>query len=107
MDNFNFPRPDDDEIEAMFQNVVKTRDLTNLPPLTIEQKWNIVESDERLRRKEETVREEQTQKIFEQNRTGVIEERSPEWYLKKFMEGSITPKDASSLLVSLKTHGMG
>jgi len=104
MDDFNFPRPDDDEIEAMFQNIVRTRDLTNLPPLTIEQKWNMVESDERLRWKEEKSREEQAKKVPEQNRTGMIEERSPEWYLMKFMERSITPKDASGLLVSLRGH---
>jgi cytokinesis protein len=107
MDDFNFPRPDDDEIEAMFQNVVRTRDLTNLPPLTIEQKWNMVESDERLRWKEEKSREEQAKKVPEQNRTGMIEERSPEWYLMKFMERSITPKDASGLLVSLRGHEVG
>jgi cytokinesis protein len=104
MDDFNFPRPGDDEIESMFQNIVRTRDLTNLPPLTIEQKWNVVESDERLRWKEEKAREEQARKTLEQNRTGVIEKGSPEWYLMKFMERSITPKGTSSLLVSLRTN---
>lgn len=107
MDDFNFPRPDDDDIEAMFQHIIRTRDLGNLPPLTIEQKWNMVESDERLRWKEEKAREEQAKKVPEQNRTGMIEERSPEWYLMKFMERSITPKDASGLLVSLRGHEVG
>lgn len=107
MDDFNFPRPDDYDIEAMFQNIVRTRDLTNLPPLTIEQKWNMVESDERLRWKDEKAREEQAKKVPEQSRTGMIEERSPEWYLMKFMERSITPKDASGLLVSLRGQEVG
>ena len=107
MDDFNFPRPGDEDIDAMFQNIVRTRDLTNLPPLTIEQKWSMVESDERLRWKEEKAREEQAKKVPEQNRTGMIEERSPEWYLMKFMERSITPKEASGLLVSLRGHEVG
>ena len=107
MDDFSFPRPDDEEIEAMFQNIVRTRDLGNLPPLTIEQKWNMVESDERLRWKEEKAREEQAKKVPEQSRTGMIEERSPEWYLMKFMDKSITPKEASGLLVSLRGHEVG
>jgi hypothetical protein len=67
----------------------------------------MVESDERLRWKEEKAREEKARKILEQNRTGVIEEESPEWYLTKFMERSITPKGASGLLVSLKTNEIG
>jgi cytokinesis protein len=108
MDDFNFPRPSDDtEIEALFENIVRTRDLENLPPLTIDQKWNMVESDERIRWREEKTREEQAKKVPEQSRTGMIEERSPEWYLRKFLDRSITPKDASGLLVSLRGHEVG
>ena len=107
MDDFNFHRPDDKEIDAMFQNIVRTRDLTNLPPLTIQQKWSMVESDERLRWKEEKAREEQARKVSEQSRTGMTEEGSPEWYLMKFMERSITPKEASRLLASLRGHEVG
>jgi cytokinesis protein len=105
--DFDFPRPDDEEIEARFQIVVRTRDLTNLPPLTIDQKWSMVESDERLRFNEEKAREEQAKKVPEQSRSGMIEERSPEWYLVKFMDRTITPKDASGLLVSLRGHELG
>ena len=108
MEDFNFPRPDDDaEIEALFEHIVRTRNLVNLPPLTIEQKWNMVESDERLRWKDEKAREEQAKKVPEQSRPGMIEERSPEWYLMKFMDRSVTPKDASGLLVSLRGHEVG
>ena len=105
--DFDFPRPSDEEIEARFQIVVRTRDLTNLPPLTIDQKWSMVESDERLRFNEEKAREEQAKKVPEQSRSGMIEERSPEWYLVKFMDKTITPKDASGLLVSLRGHELG
>lgn len=105
--DFDFPRPSDEEIEARFQIVVRTRDLTNLPPLTIDQKWSMVESDERLRFNEEKAREEQAKKVPEQSRSGMIEERSPEWYIVKFMDRTITPKDASGLLVSLRGHELG
>ena len=107
MDDFNFHRPNDEEIDAMFQNIVRTRDLTNVPPLTIEQKWSMVENDERLRWKEEKAREEQARKVSEQNRTGMPEEGSPAWYLTKFMERSVTPKEASRLLASLRGHEVG
>jgi hypothetical protein len=76
--------------------------LTNLPPLSIDQKWSMVESDERLRWKDEKTREEQAKKIPEQSRSGMIEERSSEWYLMKFMDRSITIQDASGLLASLR-----
>ena len=100
--DFEFPRPSDEEIEARFQIVIRTRDLSNesLPPLTIDQKWGMVESYERLRFKEEKAREEQS-------RSGMIEERSPEWYIVKFMDRTITPKDASGLLVSLRGLELG
>jgi cytokinesis protein len=105
--DFDFPRPSDEEIEARFQIVIRTRDLSNLPPLTIDQKWSMVESDERLRFNEEKAREEQAKKVPEQSRPGMIEERSPEWYIVKFMDRTITPKDASGLLVSLRGHELG
>ncbi len=105
--DFVFPRPSDEEIEALFENVMRTRDLSNLPHLTIDQKWSMVESDERLRFNEERAREEQAKKVPEQSRSGMIEERSPEWYLVKFMDRTITPKDASGLLVSLRGQELG
>jgi cytokinesis protein len=108
MDDFNFPRPESDaEIDALFENIVRARGLSNLPPLSIDQKWNMVESDERIRWKDEKTREEQAKKVPEQSRPSMIEERSPEWYLRKFLDRSITPKDASGLLVSLRGHEVG
>lgn len=105
MDDFHFPRPDNDaEIETLFENIVRTRDLGKLPPLTIDQKWHMVESDERLRWRDE---KHKSRKIPEQSRPGGFEEGSPEWYLTKFLENSITPKGASGLLVSLRGHEVG
>ena len=102
MDDFNFPRPENDaEIESLFENIVRTRDLGKLPPLTIDQKWHMVESDERIRWRDEKTK---AKKVPEQSRPGGFEEGSPEWYLTKFLENSITPKGASGLLVSLRGH---
>ena len=67
----------------------------------------MVETDKRLQLKDENAREGRAKKILEQNRTGMIEESSPEWYLMKLTKWWITPKDASGLLVSLRTHEMG
>jgi hypothetical protein len=61
--DFDFPRQSDEEIEARLI-VVRTRDLSNLPPLTIDQKCNMVESDERLRFNAEKAREEQAKKVL-------------------------------------------
>ena len=102
MDDFNFPRPDNDgEIEALFENIVRTRDLGKLPPLTVDQKWHMVESDERIRWRDEKTR---AKKVPEQSRPGAYEDGSPESYLTMFLENSITPKGASGLLVSLRGH---
>jgi cytokinesis protein len=84
--DFDSPRPSDEEIEARIQTVERGFDLrTNLPPFTIDPKWSIVESDVQLH----------------------FTERPPEWYLVRFMERTITPKDASGLLVSLRGHELG
>jgi cytokinesis protein len=85
-DDFTFPRPDtDEEIEALFQVVKQTRVLGHMPNLSIDQKWAMVYNDEHLRW--------QTEKG----------EGTPEWYIKKFLNETITAKQASSLQVSLRT----
>jgi cytokinesis protein len=90
-DGFVFPRPEDDqEIEALFENVKRTLDLVDMPDMHIDRKWDIVYGNEYVRWKEER----------KQN----VAENSPEWYIKKFMEGTITVKQASSLTVSLRSN---
>ena len=56
---------------------------------------------------QERATEEQARKILKQNSTGAIDQGSPEWYLTKFMERSITPKGATGLLLSLRTNEIG
>jgi cytokinesis protein len=103
-DDFNFPKPENDEdIEALFEKVKRTRDLGDMPNLPIEQKWHIVYNDEHIRWKEEKNREEQTRKQNESGQPPSIAENTPEWYIKKFLDKTITAKHVSSLSVSLRS----
>lgn len=106
-DDFNFPRPDNDEdIEALFENVKRTRALGEMPNLSIDQKWHMVYNDEHIRWKEEKAREEQTRKQNETGQPASIVESTPEWYIKKFLDKTVTAKQAGSLLVSLRSKEM-
>jgi cytokinesis protein len=103
-DDFNFPRPDkDDDIEALFENVKRTRDLGDMPHLSMEQKWHMVYNDEHIRWKEEKSREDQTKRQTETGQPAAIVEGTPEWYIKKFLDKTVTSKQAGSLLVSLRS----
>jgi cytokinesis protein len=106
-ETFHFPRPEDDEtIEELFKQVVRTRELGDLNNMTIEQKWQLVFSDEQLRWKEQLQREEQERKQAEKGQALAIVEGSPQWYIKKFLDRTITPKQAQSLMVSLRGNQM-
>jgi cytokinesis protein len=103
-DDFYFPRPDnDDQIEALFENVKRTRDLGDMPNMPIEQKWHMVYNDEHIRWKEERARDEQSKRQSESGQPAAIVDGSPEWYVKKFLDKTVTPKQAGSLLVSLRS----
>lgn len=105
-DDFNFPRPDNDEdIEALFENVKRTRGLREMPNLSVEQKWHMVYNDEHIRWEEERKQEDQARKQNEmgQPSSASIVENTPEWYIKKFLDKTITAKQAGSLLVSLRS----
>jgi cytokinesis protein len=96
----------DAEIEALFEQMLRTRDIGPLPAMSIDQKWHLVESDEQLRRRDDRQRRERAQRAAhtDPGRPAPVEEGSPEWYLKKFLDRTITPKQASSLHVSLRSH---
>lgn len=103
-EEFFFPRPDSDEdIEALFANTCRTRDIADIPNLTIEQKWKIVYSSEQVRWLEERQLEEQARKQTELGQTSSIMEGTPEWYMKKFLDKTVTAKQAGSLQVSLRS----
>lgn len=103
-ENFQFPRPEtDEEIDLLFENVKRTRDVAALPNLSVDQKWSMVYNDMQIRWKEEKHREEQSRKQNEAGQSGAILTESPEWYIKRFLDKTITAKQAGSLLVSLRS----
>ncbi|THH08533.1 hypothetical protein EW145_g2635 [Phellinidium pouzarii] len=103
-DDFEFERPSDDTVQILFEQVRLRRDLGELPSLSADRKWQIVYNDEQLRWKEEKDREEMTKRQSDTGQTPTTYLKdSPEWYLKKFLDQTITPKQAASLLVSLRT----
>lgn len=103
-ETFHFSRPEtDEEIEVLFENVKRTRDLGDIPNLPTEQKWQMVYNDEHIRWREERQREEQSRRQNETGQPAAIIAESPEWYVKKFLDKTITAKQAGSLLVSLRS----
>ena len=105
-EEFYFPRPNNDEdIEVLFQEIKRSLDLgDNMPNMTIDQKWQMVYNAEHLRWSEERRREQQTKKQAETGQSAPFVEGSPEWYMQRFMDRTITPKQASSLEVSLRSN---
>lgn len=100
-EEFVFPRPSDEEIEALFENIRQDRGLGEMN-LSMEQKWSIVHSDEQMRWKEERTKEEQARKQAESRTPIALIEQTPEWYLRKFLDNTITAKQAAGLQVSLR-----
>jgi len=100
------PRPEnDEEVESLFERVRARLGINDASNITIEQKWSIVQSDEMARQRE--ARKKQND-IKRQTATGqpvtqVVTKDSPSWYLKKFMDMSVTTKHVQSLAVSLRT----
>lgn len=104
-DEFNFPRPEKDEdIETLFARVAEQRDLTKVDKLSITQKWSIVFAAEQVRWQEERSRGEQARKQGDTGQASLSGEGSPEWYIRKFLDGTITAKQVSSVWVSLRGH---
>ena len=101
---FQFPRPEtEEEIDLLFENVKRTRDVSVLPNLSVDQKWSMVYNDMQIRWKDEKQREEQSRKQNEAGQSGAILTESPEWYIKRFLDKTVTAKQAGSLLVSLRS----
>lgn len=103
-EDFQFPRPEnDEEIEAMFENVRQARGLGELPGMSIDRKWIMVYSDAQMRWKESKKEEEQVRK---QDNNGPQSQQllpeTPEWFIKKFLDRTITADQASGLLVCLR-----
>jgi cytokinesis protein len=112
---FYLPKPDNDEdIEKLFIDLMHKRGWQNLPEQARRQmlayapakKWTLVHQDKLTEWQGEQKRRQQARQ------TGVVDgnmarpdlEGSPEWYVRKIMDNSITTKQLQSLSVSLRTQ---
>ncbi|CAO1620396.1 unnamed protein product [Parajaminaea phylloscopi] len=121
---FQMPRPSDVEVERMFAELMDRRDFLggaaadkdgmrrNMLMFNVDKKWALVYNDrltEWMSAKErERNRRQQANSTNSGNPRGMIITRnSPEWFIKKFMDGSVTTKDIESLAVTLRTCAIG
>jgi cytokinesis protein len=120
-DSFTIQKPTDDRIiEEQFLQLMQKRGWHNLPDQARRQmmayptakKWTLVHQD----RLTELQGEQKRRNTFRQ--TGQFgtamemlanaeEEGTPEWYVKKVMDNTISPKQLASLAVSLRTQPIG
>ena len=118
-DGFHFPRPSDDRIvEAQFLDMMNKRNWQAMPEQAKRQmmayptskKWQLVHQDKLVEWQGEQRRRTQArQTVLSHDGSQSIlsradEEGSPEWYVKRVMNDSITPKQLGSLSVSLRTQ---
>ena len=119
-DGFNLPRPTDDRvIEAHFIDLMHKRGWHNLPEQARRQmmayppakKWTLVHQDKLTEWQGEQKRRQTVRPLTVLGPDGTPnivarseEEGSPEWYVRKVMDDSITAKQLGSLSVSLRTQ---
>ncbi|WFD06218.1 hypothetical protein MVES1_001561 [Malassezia vespertilionis] len=116
-------RPSDDDIERMFADLMDRRDLLQedashtdtartMSSFGIEKKWTLVYNDLLTEHSTEKARERHSYKpqgasLGMQQSTMVLVRNSPEWFIKKFMDGTVTAKHIESLAVTLRTCAIG
>ena len=120
-EGFHLQKPSDKKtIEKEFMELMLKRGWKSLPEQArrqmeaypIDKKWTLVYQD-RLAEWQGEQKRRQTARSTITNNDGfailgrVDEEGSPEWFVKKVLEGSITPKQLQSLSVSLRTQPIG
>lgn len=112
-------RPKDDRmVDQLFLELMQKRGWQNLPEQAKRQmlaypaskKWTLVHQD-RLTELQGEQKRRQTARLthgYDANANNIIgradEEGSPEWYVKKVMDDTITSKQLASLSVSLRTQ---
>ena len=102
-EEFFFPRPNDDnEIQAMFDEVIRKRDIPKMPVMSAEQMWSVVYNDAHMAWKDLRTQEQQART----GHPGQPTQGTPQWYIKKFLDKTITPKQATGLEVTLRTGQM-
>ncbi|KAF4556678.1 Cytokinesis-like protein 2 [Elsinoe fawcettii] len=121
-DAFNLQRPTDDRIiEKEFLELMLKRGWKSLPEQArrqmeaypISKKWTLVHQDRLAEWQGEQKRRLHARNTILSGGDGLgilgraDEEGSPEWYVRKVMDGSITTKQLQSLAVSLRTQPIG
>jgi cytokinesis protein len=104
-EEFHFPRPPNPEgIEAMFEEVQSKLGVDG-STLSLEHKWLLVYNDAQIRWKDERTRQAEQRKSAAHGSPAqpVYTKDTPEWYLKKFMDQTVTAKHVGGLIVSLRT----
>ncbi|CAE6358045.1 unnamed protein product [Rhizoctonia solani] len=105
-DGFYMERPSDEVINSMFSSIGRNLDVGE-EGLTIENKWLIVYENERRRWRDDQARNRAAEKRATagsgMSSIGANSKDSGEYYIQKFMTGTITPKDIQGLGVSLRT----
>jgi len=112
MTEFHMDRPEDDAIvEKMFYELMIKRGYMNLPEPAkrllmakpTSGKWIMIYQD-----KLADWQAEQKRRAAASSSSGKdLDEDSPQWYVKKIMEGTITTQQLASLSVSLRTQPIG
>lgn len=118
-DGFYFPRPTDDRIvEKQFVDMMNKRNWQAMPEQARRQmlayptskKWQLVHQDRMVEWQGEQKRRTNARQtmLSHDGSQGILtradEEGSPEWYVRRVMNDTITPKQLGSLSVSLRTQ---
>ena len=118
-DGFHFPRPTDDRvIEQQFVDMMNKRNFQAMPEQAKRQmlaypankKWQLVHQDKMMEWQGEQKRRHAARNTVmsidgaPSIMSKADEEGSPEWYVRKVMNDTITPKQLGSLSVSLRTQ---
>jgi len=114
---FSIQRPPDHVVEQEFMNLMVKRGWKSLPEQArrqmeaykIDKKWTLVYQDKLAEFKHEEKKRQTQRNTYVGGANPDIlvraeEEGSPEWYVKKVMDNSITIKQMSSLEISLRTQ---
>lgn len=131
-DNFHFPRPDDETVEAMFAELVNNRDIEGgsianasvssrhstqsvasavartTQTLGVNTKWQMVEADARSRfetQKRHKAKEDEAVRMGRGRRSAAALSRdSPEYIIRKVLDNQLAKNHLATLNVSLRTQ---
>lgn len=120
-DSFTIQKPTDDRIiEEQFLQLMQKRGWHHLPDQARRQmlaypaakKWTLVHQDRLTelqgeQKRRNTIRQTGQYGTVMEMLVNAEEEGTPEWFVKKVMENTISPKQLASLAVSLRTQPIG